>query len=475
MTELSLAPDLSPSLTWVNCSAQRLDALRGRVVALVFWHSGSATSANMLADLAKLQVKYADGLTVIGLHTPKFDAQRDADLVARAVNQLRVRFPVASDPDVVAWQQYGVRAWPSVVLVDAEGQLAEIIAGDQHYGVLDERIAQLLDAAGSRGLRVYENAQPAVRPEPVSPVLFPRGLALTAEHLYVSDSGHHRVLECSHDGKLLRVFGSGSASFVDGLGVQSGFHSPGGLAVFNDTLYVADIGNHAIRRVRLGTGEVDTVIGTGQGGTPKPVDDVRADAVCLDQPWSVAAGSGWLYVSMAASNQIWALDLAQHSFRPVAGSGRLALADGVGALAGFAQPAGLALAHNVLYVCDSQSSAVRSLDLKSGAVETILGTGLFDFGNEEGDRESARLQYPLGVALDPDAAMLWIADTYNDAIGAWHLEGGGLVRFPLSHRLVRPAAVVSDGTRLWIANTDAHEVLQMDFATGAVSVLSMAS
>lgn len=473
MTDFPQAPDLSPELTWVNCAPQRLTALRGRVVALAFWHAGSATSANVLADLAQLQAKFADGMSVIGVHVPKFDAQRDADRVARAVNRLGVRFPVASDPDAITWQQYAVRAWPSVALLDAQGRLTEILAGDQQREVLEQRIAQLLDAAGEHSLRVYENAQAVLRPEPLTEVAFPRGLAVTPERLYVSDSGHHRVLECDHDGRLLRVFGSGSAGFIDGLGMQAAFQMPVGLAVAKNVLFVADAGNHAIRRVRLDTGEVDTVLGCGRAGVPQAAADARKAGVLLDQPWGVASDGERVFISMAAGNQVWELNLGSSALRMLAGSGRLALTDGTGALAEFAQPAGMILSQKMLYVCDSQASAVRCVQVDSGAVETLIGHDLFEFGNEEGDRALARLQYPLDVALDPVAPLLWIADSYNDAIGAWHLEGGGLVRFPLAHGLRGPSAIACAGTRLWIANTDAHEVLRMDIASGEEVVLPM--
>lgn len=475
MSDLQLAPELSPSLDWVNGSAQDMTALRGRVLALAFWHAGSATCANLLAELAQLQIQFADGLTVIGLHVPKFDAQRDAAFVAQAVNRLGVRFPVASDANAVAWQHYGVRAWPSVALVDALGNLIEIIGGDQQLEVLEERIAKLLDEAGEKGQRVYANAQAVVRPEPITEVAFPSGLAVTEERLYVSDTGHHRVLECDHEGRVLRAFGYGSTGLVDGLGLAAAFNTPIGLALVKNLLYVADTGNHAIRRIQLDTGEVSTLCGNGVNGLPQPVADARRDRLMLDRPRGVAADGSRLLVAMTGSNQIWILDLNTHAFRPVAGSGRLGLSDGIGALADLAQPAGMVLAQNTLYFCDSQSSSLRRLQLDNGHVDTLIGQGVFDFGNEEGDRDLALLQYPLDVALDPTAPMLWIADTYNNAMGAWHLEGGGLVRFPLEHPLRMPSAIASSGSHLWIANTDAHEVLRMDVATGQIVVLPMSA
>ncbi|HET9047981.1 MAG TPA: redoxin domain-containing protein [Chiayiivirga sp.] len=475
MTEFPLAPDLPTQLHWVNCSPQRLNAQRGRVVALVFWHAGSANAANVLADLSRALMRFADGLIVIGIHVPKFDAQRDSERVARAVNRMGVRFPVASDPDAITWQHYGIAAWPSVALIDAEGRLMEVIAGDQQSELLEERIGALLDDAGERGLRVYEVAAPAVRPEPIRPLAFPRGLALTADRLYVSDTGHHRVLECDHEGLVLRSFGSGNAGWIDGPGFQAGFNAPVGLVVVKNFLYVADSGNHSIRRIRLDTGVVDTVLGAGRGGVPRASANASVGETLLDRPWAVASDGARLFISMSASNQIWEFDLTSSGFRPLAGSSRLGLGDGNGVLAELGQPAGMVLVQDTLYWCDSQTSAVRSMKPRTGEVQTLIGHSLFEYGNEEGDRELARLQFPLDLTMDPTAPMLWIADTYNDAIGAWHLEGGGLVRFPFEHRLDGPAAVASSGAYLWIANTDAHEVLRMDVATGEIVVLPMTS
>lgn len=473
MTEFPLAPDLSQTLHWINAAPMRIAALRGRLTALIFWHAGSATSANALSDMGFLQAKYADGLSVIGIHTPKFDAQRADELVARAVNRLGIRFPVASDPDAITWQHYGIRAWPSVALIDAQGRLVEIIAGDQQRELLDGRLQELLDQAGESGVRVYENAQPALRPEPMQELCFPSALALTPQRLYVCDSGHHRVLECSHDGQILRVFGSGSAGFEDGPGIRASFQSPGGLAVLKDSLFVTDVGNHAIRRIQLGTGQVDTLLGSGVAGAPQAVANIRETPVHLDRPSGLAAHFDRLYIAMAGANQIWEVDLTRFGFRPLAGSGRLALADGVGALAAFAQPVGLAVLQHSLYIADSQASAIRSLHLGSGVVQTLVGLGLFDFGQANGKRASARLQFPQGIALDPRSPALWVADCYNDSIAMLRLGTGELTRLPLPQPLCRPTAVVSDGARLWVSNTDAHQVLRIDLASRETVVLPM--
>lgn len=472
MNDLALAPELATTLDWLNAPAPRLAELRGRVVMLAFWSAGSAYSHNLLDDLRVLQAKFSDGLTVLGIHTPKFDAEREQRTVLKAINRLRLRFPIAHDADFVTWQHYGVKAWPSVALIDAEGRLVEILSGDMRRGELETRVSHLLDQAGERGHRVYhphdEDLPNQPRPEPSLPLCFPSGLALSPTHLYIADSGHHRILECNFDGRILRQFGSGNAGFLDGNSSEASFQSPRGLAVVRDMLYVADTGNHAIRRIRLHDGDVDTLAGNGRAGVPQQSVDARPDDIALNAPWDVTGSPERLFIAMAGSQQIWEYDLTRKAFRAAAGSGRLALADGAGATAAFAQPAGLALVQQALYVTDSAGSALRCLQLGSGNVQTLIGQSPFDFGNEDGSRATARMQYPLGLALDPTAPVLWIADAYNDALRSLRLGGGDLTRVDLPYRLHQPGAVAAGEGAVWIASTAAHEIVRYELESGLV-------
>ena len=468
MNALPLAPELIDQLEWVNSPPRSLRSQRGRVLLLAFWSAGSVYSHNLLEDLRNVHGKHADGVSVYGIHTPKFDAERSSRLLLKAINRLGVRFPVAHDPAYVTWQHYGVRAWPSVAVVDTKGQLVEIVSGDLQRDTLDALVSRLLEEAGANDHRVYETAQPSLKPEPRLPLCFPSGLAVTQNHLYVSDTGHHRILECSLDGRILRQFGSGSPGFLDGGSAECSFQSPRGITVMKDTLYVADTGNHALRRVRLLDGDVDTLAGNGRAGNPTGEMQSLPSDMPLNAPWDVAGAFDRLYLAMPGTQQIWEFDLGKRSLRPIAGSGRLALADGVGASAAFAQPGGLALVQQTLYVADSAGSAIRSVQLANGGVQTLVGHGPFDFGDQDGTRSAARLQYPLALALDPRSPLLWIADTYNDTLKMLRLGGGDLRRYELNYRLHEPGAIAASPGALWVANTSAHEVLRIDLDTGSV-------
>jgi hypothetical protein len=160
-------------------------------------------------------------------------------------------------------------------------------------------------------------------------------------------------------------------------------------------LYVADTGNHALRRIRLLDGDTDTLAGNGRAGLPSGSMSGAASELPLNAPWDVAGGFDRIFVAMAGMHQIWEYDLAKNTLRPVAGSGRIGLVDGEGEGAAFGQPAGLALVQQTLYVADSAASAIRSVQLGNGGVQTLVGQGLYDFGDQDGTRSAARLQYPL--------------------------------------------------------------------------------
>lgn len=135
-------------------------------------------------------------------------------------------------------------------------------------------------------------------------------------------------------------------------------------------------------------------------------------------------------------------------------------------MAAFAQPTALAGVQQMLYVCDSLGSAVRSLQLRNNTVQTLLGQGPWEFGDADGPREQARLQNPCAIALSPDAPLLWIADSGNGKLRALRLGGGELSTVPLPRRLHGVAGLSIAAGAVWIAETDAHAVQRFDPASG---------
>lgn len=464
----TLAPEFPTSLEWLNLPLPlRMAELGGRVCALAFVNAGSAWSLQRMRDLAQLQARHGERMQVLAVHVPRFDHERDGRRVARHLSRQGIEFPVAHDPDWTLWQQFGIEAWPTVVMIDGQGRIRERIVGDGPLRELDARAAtlcaeQAMAPGGSAAIEVRRHNEPAM------PLRFPGGLAVDGQYLYVADSGHHRVLECDQAGRVLRQFGSGGAGFIDGPQELAAFNRPDGLCLERGTLYVVDGGNHAVRRIDLRSGDVATLCGAGRPGDPVEgtIDDPRA--VTLDQPRAVALAGDALLIACCGDNRIWKYDLGKHGLSLVAGSGALAVTDGTGAEAAFAEPLALAAVQQRVYVCEGAGSAIRTLNVRNRQVTTLVGQDPWNYGRTDGARSDARLQDPQAIALDPDAPLLWIADGGNDQLRSLRLGGGELATYALPQRLHNPRGLAVAGGVVWIADTDAHAVLRMDTHSGAL-------
>ncbi|MHB1240964.1 MAG: alkyl hydroperoxide reductase, partial [Gammaproteobacteria bacterium] len=426
-----------------------------------------------LPDLRYLEQKYPDALTVIGLHSPKFPQERVAAHVRKAINRYHIRHPVANDPKFQVWRQYGIRAWPTVIFIDPEGYVVGALPGEGRRRQLDQLIQRHLNQAERQGLRRAPTVTPRPHPEPRVPLSFPGKVCASSDRVYLSDSGHNRILELRPNGTVVRVFGSGSLGLVDGRLEESSFNDPQGLTRADEFLFVADTGNHAIRKIHLLSGEVQTIAGNGTLGrhAGERFDDPHQAP--LNSPWDVAYDDGVLYIAMAGQHQIWAMDLKRSTLGVHTGSGREDIVDGPCKLAAMAQPSGLALAAGRLYVADAETSSIRVVDLTAERLDTLVGIGLFEFGDQDGIGVDARLQHPLGVAWDAGRDVLWIADSYNNKIKRLDVTTHSISTLNLDHPLEEPGGISSAGDTLWVANTNAHTLLRVDPVRGHVEVVEV--
>jgi sugar lactone lactonase YvrE len=329
-----------------------------------------------------------------------------------------------------------------------------------------------LDDGRARGVLASGPAEfkrPAVGD--TGPLAFPgKVLGLSGGGIAVADSGHHRLLLLDGTGRLVRTVGSGLEGFSDGPADTASFRSPQGMAERDGALYVADPGNHAVRRVDLGSGRVETVAGNGHKaeGPIQLAADARTTA--LRSPWDLTFLGDSLWIAMAGSHQLFRLDVRTGALSSGAGNGREGLDDGTLAEATFAQPSGLATDGQVLYVADSEASAIRRVDPRAGTVRTLAGEGLFEFGLRDGPLARARFQHPQGLALA--GGVLWIADTFNGAIRRLSLADGQVTT--VARGLAQPGGLAFAGGQLVVADTDHHRLVTLAPGTGALAPVALA-
>lgn len=463
------APEWPDGMDWVNLQEPlKLSRLRGRVVLLHFWCWSNVHAEHMLPDLRYLENKYHDGLTVIGVNVPKYTHERDPANLLKAINRRHLKHPVVNDPNFWIWQLYGVKSWPTVAVIDPEGSLAAIFVGEGRRNELDTLIGDLLEDAATRDTRVFESLHFDGRPEAATVLRFPTKIVATPELLYVSDTGNNRILEVNHDGRILRQFGSGNHGFWDGKMADAAFSDPAGLALVKDFLYVADHGNHSIRRVKLVTGDVETIAGNGTHGFATGGESSDPRSIALNSPRDLAAVGDKLFIAMSGQHQIWMLDLVTSKIGLFSGTGRYGMDDGDAKTATFAQPSSLTVHGTTLYVADADNSAIRTVRVTDGQVQTLAGAGMWDFGEKDGLQAVARLQHPIGICADHQAPIVWIADTFNNKLRALSLRGSGVRTLMVKYKFAEPCGISTTPGCLWIANTNMHEIVRLDSATGSV-------
>jgi len=468
------AIELPSTLEWFNTPEPiNIADQRGKVVLLDFWTYCCINCLHVLPDLAYLEQKFPDSLTVIGLHSPKFPNERVAKQLQKAINRYDIRHPVAHDSAFTVWKSYGIRAWPSIILIDPEGYVIGVLNGEGRRTQLNNLIAQHLEDATRKGRRVHSPMAIALQPEPKLPLKFPGKIHASADHLYVSDTGHHRVLEMDWTGKILRRLGSGIPGMSDGVGENAQFYSPQGLVKVGRKLYVADTQNHALRCIDLPSEQVDTIAGSGEHGRYVGTFFKNPLQVALNSPWDLTVHNGILYIAMAGQHQIWSMDLTSQTIGVLAGSGREDIIDGTPKVSAFAQPSGITLGKGVLYIADSETSAVRCIDLQDAKTTTLVGRGLFVFGDQDGLGTQARLQHVLGVAWDERHQGIWVADTYNSKIKWINATYNQVVHHEIGYPLDEPGGISLYKDTLWIANTNAHQILRYDISKNECSPIKI--
>jgi thiol-disulfide isomerase/thioredoxin len=489
------APKLPQDYDWLNTDRPlSLTELKGRFVLLDFWTYCCINCLHILPDLKYLEKKYNKNLTVIGIHSAKFEQEKDVKNIRQAILRYDIEHPILVDQNFEIWQQYAIRAWPTLVLIDPEGYEIGRVSGEGKRDILDELIAEMIDQYQERGITDFRDIQFTLEKQKkssVTPLAFPGKVLAdeTENRLFIADTGHHRIIVTTIDGSLLHIIGNGKIGLTDGSFAQAQFSSPQGIAFdrIQQCLYIADTENHVLRKIDLNRKTVETIAGTGTQSHQIFPHAGSALETPLNSPWDLVQIEDMLLIAMAGSHQIWAMDLTDNTIGTYTGTGAEGCADGMLDDAAFAQPSGLATDGEELFIADSEISSIRAVGLAENAqVRTICGSGeLFGFGDIDGISDRVRLQHCLGVAYAMGS--VWVADTYNHKIKQVNLNTNrcqSLLGTGVAGRedgigqlasFAEPSGLSIAGDFLYIADTNNHCIRRSNLATLTVTTLEIPS
>ena len=473
------APDLVGGTDWLNTDKPiTLADLRGRIVLLDFWTLCCINCIHTLPDLAKLEARYPGVLVVIGVHSPKFENEKKTESIRKAILRYEIMHPVINDADKKIWNAYGCNWWPTLVLIDPDGKFRGSAIREGNYDLVDKSIKALIKEFEAKGTLKKDPIHFKLVKDQPTPLYFPGKILADAasKRIFIADSTNHRIVITDLDGNKIAVAGAGKDGLKDGKFAEAQFSDPQGLALDGETLYVADRRNHSIRALDLKNETVKRIAGTGEKSLNfgKPGKTASAKTFAMASPWDVLWFNKKLYIAIAGHNQIWTLDPVKESLSIYAGNGDEDLKNGSVSQAAFAQPSGLATDGKRIFVADSETSSIRIVPRYgiNDTVSTIVGKGLFDFGDINGVGINVRLQHALGVAhLD---GKLYIADTYNSKIKiidpnkrtceTW-LAGPNLFN--------EPGGVSISGGKMYVADTNNHRIQVVDMKSKEVTTLRL--
>ncbi len=305
----------------------------------------------------------------------------------------------------------------------------------------------------------------------------PYGIATDGINLYVADRNNHSIRQVViATGVVTTLAGTGSAGSVDGNGTAASFRMPHDIAIDGTNLYVADTWNNTIRKIVISSGAVTTLAGTaGTSG----LTDATGTAALFYEPQGIVSDGTNLYVAERCNHTIRQVVIATGAVTTLAGTGSVGAADGIGVAASFNAPRGMIIDGSNLYVADTYNHAIRQVVIATGEVTTLVGSGRNN-GSIDGTGTNAAFDSPKGVTTD--GTNLYVADTNNFTIRQIVIASGEVTTLAGSGiagstdgvgtaaSFFRPIDITTDGTNLYVS--DYNTIRQVVIASGEVTTLA---
>lgn len=475
---------------WLNVVRPlEMSDLKDRIILLDFWTYACVNCTQTIQEIKKFEEQFGSKITVIGVHSGKFDNEKNLTQIRKAIIRNDITHPVINDAKMRIWNSFKIPAWPSLVLIDPHGNVVKTYVGEA--GIFGAKVG-IKKLIAEYKYELNRDSLP-IAPEKYSIdgniLSFPTKIEYAADFsyksrhlpvLFIANTGKNEILVTSLTGDVITKIGSGAADLKDGSFENAAFKAPQGLLYRAGKLYVADTGNHALREIDFKSSEVTTLIGSGQRGEAFDAKQtLEANSFDLASPTDIEffPNPENIVIANSGAHQILTYNIAKDTISVLAGSGFEGIVDGKYPNNQLAQTADMAAYNHKLYFLDSETSSLRMMD-ESGAVKTLIGQDLFKFGNKNGGKSEALMQHPLGLMVDDTGA--YISDSFNHTIrkydfaaakilnfvgSAKNNDGGDNLGAAAATEFNQPEGIVSVLNNFYVADTNNNRIVVINRGT----------
>jgi thiol-disulfide isomerase/thioredoxin len=429
---------------WINVSRPlELDDLKNRVILVDFWTYSCVSCIQSLPEIKKLEERFGNKLTVIGVHSARFQNDSGVNQIKKAVLKHKISFPVINDPNLKIWNNFKINEWPSFVLINARGNIVEKYVGADKMPKIKEDVKSLLekyDATISREplpfLLEQYNTIGNVLTFP-SKIEYAKNFSYKTRNLpalIISNSGQNDIVVSSLTGEVIARVGSQNDGFADGDFESAEFNNPRGLLYVGQKLYVADSANHAIRVIDFKDGKVTTLVGNGFAGE-KFISEADISEAKLSFPTDLEffPNQNSIAIANAGTAQILILDLKTKKIKPLVGD--------------LKQTFDLATFGGKLYFTDAFDSSLKVVD-SAGDMKVLAS-------------KDSGLQHPQGLTIDDTG--VYIVDSFNDKIRKYSFSERKIVDFAGSKLgFDEPEGIVAVLDRFYVVDTNNNRVMTVN-------------
>ena len=398
----------------------------GKYVVLDFFTYGCVNCLNNIATIKALHVKYSESVIIIGIHSPKFTREKEKNALVKFIEAMNLEYEIIEDIEHKILDNYAIKAWPTTLIIDESGYIVESFSGELTLGFLEQKLQVYTS------LHVKHSKEK--KPEPQN-LCFPKALTCSDEFIVISNTSAHSLILLSYDAKVIKVI--------------EDITYPLGSYVFEGYIYV--VSENSLFKIDTKTYKKEKILSN------------------LRSPSDVIVLPDMIIISSMASHKI--LFFSKETLEQVdkVGNGFEALRDGALDEAQLAQPMAMEMFDDRLFFVDAESSSLRYMNALH--VETLIGEGLFTFGDSNEDE--ILLQHPQDICVGKvfdgcGAGRIFIADTYNNKMKVYDAEAKSMMT--LLENLHAPSAIDKKGCKLYIADTNAHKILCFDISSMCVDV-----